>query len=216
MKVLLIGAGGHGQVVADVLFAMQANEKSVAPIGFLDDNTDLHGQSFLDLPVLGPVHQWQSWNSDALLLGIGDNQRRSQLVMQLQAQGARFFTAIHPSAVLGSYVEIGPGTVICGNVVVNTGSRIGSHVILNTACSVDHHNRLADYVHIAPGARLGGDVTVGEGALVGIGAIVLPQRNVGAWSLVGGGAVLLRDLPERHVAIGNPAKALPRRQFENR
>ncbi len=65
---------------------------------------------------------------------------------------------------------------------------------------------VADHAHIAPGAHLGGDVRIGEGAFVGIGATVMPQRSIGAWSIVGAGALVHRDIPDRATAIGVPAR----------
>jgi acetyltransferase-like isoleucine patch superfamily enzyme len=87
---------------------------------------------------------------------------------------------------------------------------VGSNVILNTGCSIDHHNVIGDHAHIAPGARLGGNVTVGQGTLIGIGAIVLPGRHIGAWSVVAAGAVVTKDIPDGVVALGSPARTITR------
>ena len=100
--------------------------------------------------------------------------------------------------------------MICAGVVVNPGSAIGANVILNTGCTVDHHNRIEDHAHIAPGVHMGGDVHIGEGALVGIGATVMPQRRVGAWSVVGAGALVHADIPDHVIAVGSPARVIHR------
>ena len=84
--------------------------------------------------------------------------------------------------------------MICANVVINPGAVIGDNVILNTGCTVDHHNHIGSFAHIAPGVHLGGDVYIGEGTLVGIGAAVMPQRTVGAWSRIGAGAVVVENI----------------------
>lgn len=209
MRVLIIGAGGHGQVVADTLLAgLEQNGASLQPIGFLDDDPSLHGRVYLGLPVLGAVARLAEIEHEAVIVAIGSNRTRRQICRRLAARGERFATAIHPSAIIGSAVEIGPGTMICAGVIVNTGTRIGPHVILNTGCSVDHHNCLGDDAHIAPGVHLGGDVTVGEGALIGIGATVLPQRRVGDWAVVGAGAVVTRDVPGGTIVAGIPARTI--------
>jgi len=207
MKILIIGAGGHGQVVADILLAMRkAGEKAVQVVGFVDDDTNLHQKQVLDRPVLGTIQDCAHLPHDALIMGIGHNPTRAAIFEKLKAQGEQFFTAIHPAATLGSRVEVGRGSVICAGVVVNVGTIIGQNVILNTGCTVDHHNRLGNHVHIAPGAHLGGDVTVGEGALVGIGATVVPQGQVGAFSRVGAGAVVTGPVPPRTTVVGIPAR----------
>ena len=205
-RVLILGAGGHAQVVADALMRARDAGERVVPIGYLDDDPEAHGQLRLGLPVLGALADAARIPHDALIVAIGSNRVRRDLFARLEQQDARFAIARHPSAVIAPDVRIGPGTVICARVVVNPGAVVGANVILNTACTVDHHNRIGNHVHIAPGVHLGGDVHVGEGTLVGIGATVMPQRSVGAWSVVGAGALVNRDLPDGVIAVGVPAR----------
>lgn len=208
MRVLIIGAGGHAQVVADILFQMRAHGIVLEPIGYLDDDPSLAGQNLLGLPVRGSLASLPAIMHDAVTVAIGDNLIRRQVYEALRALGEHFLTARHPSAVIASSVQIGPGCMVCAGVVVNPGSVVGANVILNTGCTVDHHNRIGDHVHVGPGAHLGGEVDVGEGALVGIGATVMPRCRVGAWSVVGAGALVRADLPDRVTAVGVPARAV--------
>jgi sugar O-acyltransferase (sialic acid O-acetyltransferase NeuD family) len=209
MKILILGAGGHGQVIADIFLAcFQECENTAQLIGFLDDKATLRQGSVLGLPVLGPIAQLRAIPHEAVLVGIGHNQTRRKICQWVKAQGSSFTTACHSSAILGAGVEIGVGTVISAGVIVNVGAIIGQHVILNTGCSVDHHNRIDDYAHIAPGVHLGGDVEIGAGALVGIGATVMPQCRVGEWSIIGAGAVVTKDVPAYTTVIGIPARVV--------
>jgi sugar O-acyltransferase (sialic acid O-acetyltransferase NeuD family) len=202
MRIVILGAGGHAQVVADILWRMRDGGQDVLPMAYLDDNAALHGQSFLNVPVLGATDKLTEIEHEAVIVAVGSNRIRQKLFLGLQEQGATFAIACHPTAVIAPDVQLGPGSMICANVVVNTGAAIGQNVILNTACTVDHHNRIGDHAHIAPGVHLGGDVWVGEGALVGIGAIVLPQRRIGRWATVGGGAVIVRDVATGVTTVG--------------
>lgn len=205
-RVLLIGAGGHAQVVAEALWRMAEAGSGWEPLGFVDDDPTLLGRSFLGLPVLGPIALWREVGADALVVAIGDNAVRRRLYLALQEAGARFATVVHPRAVVAPDVVIGPGSMILAGVVVNMGSVIGANVILNTACSLDHHNHIGNHVHVAPGVHTGGAVSIGEGALLGIGATVLPGRSVGAWSVLGAGAVAVHDIPPGVMAVGVPAR----------
>jgi len=92
--------------------------------------------------------------------------------------------------------------------IIGAGShgQVVADILLNTGCTIDHHNRIGDHAHIAPGVHLGGQVEIGQGALVGIGATVLPQRRIGAWSVVGAGAVVADDVPDNATVIGVPAR----------
>ena len=208
MRVLIIGAGGHAQVVADALMHMQTQDVSMQPIGYLDDDPKLTGECFLGLPVMGTRAQLPEIAHDAVIIAIGDNQTRQYLFETLLKQGEHFVTVRHPNSIVAQDVHIGHGSLICAGVVVNPSSVIGADVILNTGCTIDHHNHIGDHAHVAPGVHLGGQVRIGSGTLIGIGATIMPLRSVGEWSIVGAGALVHTDLPHREVAIGVPAKVV--------
>lgn len=204
-RLLILGAGGHGQVVAEALLSAQDAPGDL--IGFLDDDPALAGQTRLGLPILGTLAALAAIPHEAVIIGIGDNRTRRRIYETLAAQGERFITGCHRRAYVALGATLGPGTVVCAGAVVGTGTTIGANVILNTGCTVDHHNVIGDYVHIAPGAHLGGGVTVGAGTLVGIGAVVLPGRRIGTDCVVAAGAVVTRDVADGAVVMGVPARA---------
>jgi sugar O-acyltransferase (sialic acid O-acetyltransferase NeuD family) len=206
-RVLIVGAGAHGQVVADILRAEAEDDEStgIQVIGYLDDDPALMCSSILNLPILGTIAQVSGIAHDAVIVAIGDNSLRRQVCVELVARGEQLASAIHPSAIIGSEVRIGPGSMVCPGVVINVGTRLGKGVILNTGCTVDHHNQIGDYVQLAPGAHLGGRVKIGEGTLVGIGAVVAPDRSIGSWGVIGAGAAVIEDIPARALAVGVPA-----------
>ncbi|MDX1412682.1 MAG: acetyltransferase [Candidatus Promineifilaceae bacterium] len=208
MRVLIIGAGGHGQVVADTLLQMQNAGTDVYPIGFLDENPSLWGKTPLDLPVLGSENKLSSFNHDAVIIAIGDNHIRKERFEALKEQGESFISACHPKAIIAPDVVIEPGCMIMAGVIVNTGSLIKENVILNTGCTVDHHSEIAAHVHVGPGCHLGGEVCVKEGALLGIGSVVMPQRTVGSWAIAGAGGLVQADVPDNTTVIGIPARSL--------
>jgi sugar O-acyltransferase (sialic acid O-acetyltransferase NeuD family) len=207
MRVLVIGAGGHGQVIAEIVRA--SSHAGLQFIGFLDD--DRCGRH----DVLGPLAAVRDVAHDALVVAIGDNETRARITMRLGADGERFATVRHASAIVSAGVETGDGSMFCAGAIASTAATIGRGVILNTACSVDHHCRVGDYVHIAPGARIGGEVTIGDRALVGIGAVVLPRVTIGHDAVVGAGAVVTRDVPPYTTVIGTPAAPIVRRAHLN-
>jgi sugar O-acyltransferase (sialic acid O-acetyltransferase NeuD family) len=211
MRVLIVGAGGHAQVVADILLRMRDCGEAVELVGYVDDNQSLAGQELLGLPVLGTTGDIGKLAHDAVIVAVGDNDIRRRLFDRLRQAGEQFVTARHPQSIVAPDVIIGVGTMICAGVVINPGAAIGANVILNTSCSIDHHNRIGDHVHIAPGVHLGGEVVVDEGATVGIGAVVARGRHIGAWSVVGAGAGVTESVPAGVTVVGVPAREMERK-----
>lgn len=211
-RVLIVGAGGHGQVVADILLCAERQGAPVMPIGFVDDDESLHGRLVLGLPVIGKIESLREMDCDGVVVAIGDNRSRWQLVSLVKDLGLSLANAIHPLATISPSAELGQGVMACAGAIVNTGSTIGDGAILNTGCSVDHHNQIGACAHVGPGAHLGGAVSVGEGALVGIGAIVVPGRAIGPWAIVGAGSTVTKDLPGHCTAVGSPARVVRRRR----
>jgi sugar O-acyltransferase (sialic acid O-acetyltransferase NeuD family) len=205
VEILILGAGGHGEVVADVIRA-RATGQLLA--GFLDDDPALAGKMIADLPVLGALASLPAYRAAAVIVAIGDNRARADVFQRVVALGLNVISAVHPRATISPRAEVGRGALVLAGVVVNPGSRVGDDVILNTGCTVDHHCVIAPHTHIAPGAHLGGNVHVGIGALIGIGAAVLPGRAVGEWAVVGAGAVVTEDVPDGALVVGVPARAV--------
>lgn len=197
-KVIIIGAGGHGRVIADIVTL--SND---IVLGFLDDKDP---SEFTDITILGKLADIDRYKQEAsFIIGIGNNQTRKQIMESLEVD---WYTAIHPIAVIVSDVEIGEGTAIMANAVINTGSKIGRGVIINTAATVDHDNRISDYVHLSPGVHLGGTVNIGSETWIGIGAVVSNNVNICEGCVIGAGAVVIQNIGVSGVYVGVPAKRI--------
>ena len=173
----------------------------------VDDDPKCHSLS--GVPVLSALDpEWIATKEFNYIIAIGVNAARASVFDRLGTQGGIARTLVHPSSVVAESASLGAGTVACAGAVVNPDSVFGKNCILNTSCSVDHDCVLGDHVHVCPGVRLAGGVMAGDGVMFGTGAIVIPGVKIGAWSIVGAGAVVLRDVPDRCVVFGNPARVV--------
>ena len=197
----ILGAGGHGHVVADC-----AERLGYQRVVFFDDNENDFKPGPWDLAGTGPDLLACVSDFEAFIVGIGLNRVRLDLHRALIAAGGRPATLIHPAATISPHAKIGGGTVIFAGAVVNIGARVGEACILNTGAGIDHDDRLFDGVHISPGTHLGGSVTVGESTWIGLGAAVREGITVGRDAVIGAGAVVVSVVPDGATMVGNPAR----------
>jgi len=198
---IVIGASGHGAVVADILL-----KSGLVVKGFLDDGVEV-GSEVLGVPVLGAIDMCTRYPDCLFIVGIGNNATRRAIAEKYQLD---YGVAVHPSAIIGQDVEIGAGSVLMASCVVNPMTVIGEHCIINTGACLDHDNKISDFVHVSPGAVLGGLVNVGCGSQVGIGACVKNVTTICDDVIVGAGAVVVKDITEPGVYYGVPARLVPK------
>jgi sugar O-acyltransferase (sialic acid O-acetyltransferase NeuD family) len=204
---VIVGAGGHGRVVLDILLRTRRHKV----IGFLDSNPSLHGRRMDGVPVLGDLTALADLQRQGVghaVVAIGDNGVRREFADEIEAAGFELLNAIHPSANLAHNVRLGRNVVVAAGALVCAHCQIGDSVILNTGCIVDHESMIGTAAHICPGARLAGRVTVESGAFVGIGATILQGLRIGCEAIVGGGAVVIRDVAPMTTVVGVPARTL--------
>ncbi len=204
-KLIIIGASGHGKVVADI--AIKMNEWQ--SIAFLDDDESI--KTSMGLEVIGRTADAITYKDEAdFFVAIGSNTTREKIQEKLIEQGINVICLIHPSAVIGTDVEIGIGTAVMAGVVINSSSRIGKGCIINTSSSLDHDNVIENYVHISPGVNMAGTVKVGKGSWIGIGSVVSNNVNICSGCKVGAGAVLVKDITEPGTYVGVPVRRVDR------
>jgi sugar O-acyltransferase (sialic acid O-acetyltransferase NeuD family) len=200
-RLLIIGASGHGKVIADIAIKMD-KWKSIA---FLDDNESI--KTCMGLEVIGKTTEAFKYVDESdFFVAIGNNDVREKLQEKYESKGLTIVSLIHPSSVIGLEVEIGCGTVIMAGVVINSCSIIGKGCIINTSCSLDHDNVIEDYAHISPGTKLAGKVKVGKSSWLGIGSVVSNNVNICSCCIVGAGAVVVKDINESGTYVGVPVR----------
>ena len=199
-KVVIIGASGHGKVIADIVL-----KSGDLVVGFLDDNPELK-EEFIGFPLLGKVSEADKFKEYQFVIAIGNADIRERIANKLDV---KWYTAIHPTAVVaGIDVKLGEGTVVMANTAINSNAKIGKHCIINTGAIVEHDNLIGDFVHISVGAKLAGNVTVGRKTWVGIGSQIIQGKNIGEEAMIGAGAVVIDDISGKCTVVGCPAKKI--------
>jgi len=137
MRLAILGAGGHGRVVADA-----AQCGGWTRIEFYDDAADGAGPWNVCGDTAALLDRLDDY--DGVVVAIGRNGSRQGLQRQLGAAGARLATIVHPAAIVSSHASLGPGSVVFAGAIVNAGVAAGEGVILNTGCAIDHDCLLGD------------------------------------------------------------------------
>lgn len=213
--VVIVGAGGHGKVVLDVLRAAG----KYRPVGFLDADPGLTDSYVAGIPVLGSINAARSLRRRKVrraIVAIGDNRTRLEYAALLEAQGVELVSAIHPAAYVSPTASVGTNVVVAAMAAVGTDARVGDSAIINTAAVVDFECDVREGAHLCPGAALAARVRVGRAAFVGAGARVIQCRTIGDDAVIGAGAVVIQDVPDSTTAVGVPARWADAAQRERR
>jgi acetyltransferase EpsM len=194
MRGLVIwGCGGHARVVLDAARAMNIFDQTA----FHDDDPATATASIAQLSEAG---------FEEFIIAIGKNSVRALRFDEALRSGLRPAICVHPTAWISPDALIGDGTVVMARAVVQSNARIGKNCIINTGAIVEHDCVIGDHTHLSPSVTLGGTVSIGQYVHMGIGAIALPGSRIGDRSVIGAGAVVLREIPEDVTAVGVPAR----------
>lgn len=194
-EVILIGASGHSKVIADII---KKNHDIV--YGYLDDAPLLDSS----LNILGKTEDFYKYRDKDFIIAIGNNKIRK--IISEKCGNIKYYTAIHPSAVISDKVTVGEGSCIMAGAVINENVKIGKHCIINTNATIEHDDIIDDYVHISPRTVLCGNVKIGTRTHVGAGATIINNISITSECIIGAGATVVKDINTTGTYVGVPAK----------
>lgn len=212
-KVVILGGLGNGSVVAAAIehaSRMGATDLEVA--GFLNDRTPV-GETIDMFPVVGRVEEAQRFLNEGYwfidtILRIDGNRERIEMVEKLGIPDDRLATFVHPMAYVAPSVQLGPGCVIMPNVSMSPGTRLGKNCFMMVGAMMGHDNIVGDYCHIAAQSAVGSYLNIGRGVHIGLNATVRENLTIGDYATLGAGSVLTKNIGEREIWAGNPARFL--------
>lgn len=193
-KIIIIGASGHGKVIADI-----AVRNGYEDIVFLDDDSRI--SECAGYPVVGKASEAVDMTGDKIV-AIGNPQIRERFQERLE----NVVILIHPDAVISRRVTIGAGSVVMAGAVINSDVVVGRGCIINTGASVDHDCQIGNYVHVSVGSHVAGTVTIDDRTWIGAGATVSNNVNICGDCMIGAGAVVIKDISIPGTYVGVPAK----------
>ncbi|NSW57414.1 MAG: acetyltransferase [Armatimonadetes bacterium] len=210
--VVVLGAGGLGVEVAEAVQAAIDDGADFNLLGFLDDRDELQGTQIIGLPIVGKGDWIAGHPQVRVIPGIGHPRSRFRAVQRLTAIGATWETVVHPAAQFSRSATIGTGSVVLAGAIVSARVVMGDFTLLYYLASAAHDTVMQDFASAMPQAALSGSVTVGTGTFIGVHAAVRQGVRVGEWTILGAGAVAVKDVPPLCVAMGVPAA--PRKTYD--
>lgn len=190
MKKALIGFGGHAREVL-----AQMGEDLVC---FVDDQYVVEGTQ--PLSSFDPI-EYQ------VMVAIGDSKHRYDMVQKLPKQ-TKYFTFIHPTALIMNAVEIGEGSFIGAYTILTTNIKIGKHALLNRGNQIGHDCIIGDYFSAMPGAIVSGNVIVYDCVYIGSNSTIKEKISVHSLTTVGINAGVVKHIEEPGTYVGVPAKKI--------
>lgn len=211
MKDLIIfGASGFGREVAWAVERINKVYPTWNLLGFMDDNESIQGKEINGYKVLGKTVDIGGFPDAYFVCAVGASRIREKIIGNMKSVNpdVKFGTVIDPTVEMSDLVTVGEGTIICAHTIITVNISIGNHVIINLDCTVGHDAVIRDFVTMYPSVNVSGITHIGHAVELGTGMQIIQGKKVGDYSIVGAGAVVVKDLPEKCTAVGNPAKPI--------
>lgn len=208
--IIIFGASGFGREVAWLIERINKIAPEWNLLGFMDDAEEIQGTEINGYKVLGKMENIHKYNDAYFVCAVGASKTREKIINRMKEANPdiKFGTVIDPSVEMSELVTIGEGTIICAHTVITVNIVIGNHVIINLDCTIGHDAVIKDFVTLYPSVNLSGITSIGYCSELGTGMQVIQGKTVGDYSIVGAGAVVVKDIPAKCTAVGSPARPI--------
>ena len=206
-KLIILGAGGLGRIVHDVLINDPLVGEGYRIAGFLDTRQDLVLPAELSGKILGSPLDYQPKPSEVFLVAVGDPKWRRQLVAPLVAKNAEFLCYKRQAFIAGRS-HVGSGSFLTPGAIISTDCSIGSFTYVDTNVIIGHDVQIGSYCMLGAMSFIAGNVRVGEGVAIHPRATIGKGVCIGDGATIGLGSVVVKDVAARTTVFGNPARTI--------
>ncbi|MFB4164001.1 acetyltransferase [Alteribacillus sp. JSM 102045] len=218
-KIIIFGTGGNCIDILDSIQDINKEKLTYECVGFLDDNKAVWGKSLYGVEVLGPLCKAEEFKNTCYFVnGIGSVSnyfKKEKIIAKSKVPLSRFETIIHPSANVSNMASIGKGTVILQSATIAANASISNHVIILPNSVVSHDSIINDFSCITGGVCISGGVVIGESCYLGTNSSIMNNVKIGRNSLIGMGSVVLENVKENSIMVGDPARILRKLNNKN-
>lgn len=204
----IIGAGGFGREVAWIVERINSIKPTWNLKGFIDDNETLWGSTEGEYHVFGGCEYLSALEDVYAVCAVGSSNVRKKIIEKLKDTSVKFATLVDPSVLYSNSVKIGEGAIVCAGTIITVDVNIGDHVIVNLDCTIGHDAVIDDFVTIYPSVNISGNVLIGECSELGTGTQIIQGKKVISNTIIGAGAIVVKDCLESGTYVGSPAKKI--------
>jgi sugar O-acyltransferase (sialic acid O-acetyltransferase NeuD family) len=208
MKIVVLCAGQSARLLGEIVRRLPQYQC----VGYLDDDPSKHGEVYYDLPVLGGFEKLPELREQGVEGGIpvlGDLGLRLGMFELLKRSGMKPITAVEPSVVSASDVEIGEGSLISFGTIILNKVTIGPYAFIGSGVKILHDVTIGRNCVIGGGSVIGSTATIGENFSCGVGSVIRSGGiRIGENVQLAAGAVVLQDIRDHAFVIGNPGRVI--------
>lgn len=207
MKNLIVfGAGDLGKFI---VYNINMFDDTYNILGFMDDDPRKINQKLCGLPIFASNYlQSGKIENLCMVIAVSSPVAKEAIVNNLRPYNIEYPNFIASGAWISNGVEIGRGIIMYPNSTVDFEARIGSFVTINAGCSIGHNVSIGHFATLAPGVNLAGFTEIEKGVDLGIGCCTIQKIRIGSSSIVGGQAMLIKDVAPGKTVVGVPAKII--------
>ena len=208
-KLCIVGAGGFArEVLCCFIDTISDPDIQIADlVCFMVADEDYSETAIMGIEVI--THSVFDPAKYDVIVGIGDPVLRKKVVAKLPANTS-YISIIHPTAAISQWVEIGEGSIVTAGTILTCNIKIGKHAHLNLHTTIGHDCEIGEYFTTTPGTNISGNCTFGNGVYLGTNCAIRQGVSICDDVTIGMGAVVVKNITEPGVYIGNPVKKLIR------